>query len=141
MASKKLLFELIKLAKQEAKNQFEDLRNETSWNEMVKSGVYQQLVIRPGGPDYVVSGRGRYLGEPGTAEGIMWSNCEGEYKFWDKKELDTFMKVDGNPTAARALLLSMTGHHRISEEIDVWMAFSGIIDKGKLPRPRCNIKI
>lgn len=71
------------------------------------------------------------IGEPYDAPGLTLANREGEYKFWDKSNLELFYKVDGMPTAARALLFAMRGMHEIGERHDVWMAFVGRIDQGE----------
>lgn len=114
-----LLSTIIKLAKAEAYEQLNDPYDR-------EIGIYLQLDLR----DRSKRG-GRYLGEPPNAPGINNDNREGEYKLWDEENLDVFFKTDGNPTAARALLLAMKGYHNIGERFIVYMGFTGIIDQGK----------
>ena len=121
-----LISKLVDIASDECTEQQEDLDDDIAREKMANLGVYLQLQTR-----YHNQLSARYIGEDDNSTDINWSNCEGEYKFWDKGEMAKFIKNDGMPTAARALLFTMTGNHEICESPPIWMGFTGIIDEGK----------
>lgn len=124
--SKMLLYEIIGFAKDEAAKQLNDINDADAYEHMAKSGCYLQLQIR----DHNEHG-GRWIGQPSDASGVNWATCEGEYKFWDEAAQKVFMRIDGMPTAARALLFAMRGLHKFHKTRSVDMGFTGIIDQGK----------
>jgi hypothetical protein len=131
-----LVSKVLWVARKECEEQQEDLHYKAIWKKMASLGVYLRLQTR-----YHDQLSPRYIGEDQQSPSLNWSNCEGEYKFLNKTELDKFLTMDGMPTAARALLYTMTGKHEICEYPPVWMAFTGIIDAGKYPIVRCMDKI
>ncbi|KAJ4359954.1 uncharacterized protein N0V89_000513 [Didymosphaeria variabile] len=136
MRSKQLLNELIELARQEATEQFQDVWHLSANTEEQEPGVHLQLDFR----DHADRG-GRYIGELRNATGLNRNNREGEYKFWDESNLKLFWRVDGMPTAARALLYTMRKKHEICETPDVWMGFVGSIDEELGPAKPCRLRL
>ncbi|KAL1594286.1 hypothetical protein SLS60_010043 [Paraconiothyrium brasiliense] len=136
MQSKQLLVEMIRLAQQQATEQLQDVWHLSAYTEEKKPDVYLQLDIH----DHANRG-GRYVGEPHNATGVNRNNREGEYKFWDESNMKLFWKIDGMPTATRALLYTMRKIHEISETPDVWMGFVGSIDKELGPAKPCRFRL
>ncbi|KAF2443135.1 hypothetical protein P171DRAFT_487089 [Karstenula rhodostoma CBS 690.94] len=123
MKTKQLLIELIKLAREEASEQLKDVWNLPAPTMPKPQDPYLQLDLRD-----EASG-GRFLNEPDEASHLNRDNREGEYKFLDESNLQLFMRIDGMPTAKRALLYVMRKKHEISDTADVWMTFVGEIDE------------
>lgn len=133
MTSKKLLNALIKIAFQEATAQIDDV-----WNlgPRPQASASLEFTSKPQGPNLQLEVReescgGRILGEASDAPYLNPSNREGEYRFVDESNLKRFMRIDGMPTAKRALLYVMRNRNEISEREDVWMTFVGSLDEGK----------
>jgi hypothetical protein len=125
MSTKQLLAGLIKLAQKQATEQLQDLRHLPEPANEEPKHAYLQLDLRDAA---CAAGGGRFVDEPFNAPGLNRNTREGEYKFVDETNLKLFWRIDGNPTAKRALLFTMFNNHKICEKTDVWMAFVGCID-------------